>query len=43
MKEVKCLNCGLLQNVEEKNIYKDDEGKFTICKDKDCDSSFDIE
>ncbi|MED1107732.1 hypothetical protein [Bacillus paramycoides] len=41
MKNRKCLNCGHVQEVNDKNIYQDIKGKFTVCEK--CDSSYDVE
>lgn len=41
MKSQKCLNCGHVQEVNDKNIYQDIMGKFTVCEK--CDSSYDVE
>lgn len=41
MEKKKCLNCGHVQEVNEKNIWQDIRGKFTICKS--CKASYDVE
>jgi transcription elongation factor Elf1 len=41
MKNQKCLNCGHTQEVNEKNVYQDIQGKFTVCES--CNSSYDVE
>jgi len=37
---VKCISCDSKQDINLKEIFKDDLGHFTVCKE--CESSFDI-
>lgn len=41
MNNKKCFNCGHVQEVNEKNIYQDIKGNWTICES--CNSTYGIE
>lgn len=40
MENVMCLNCGHIQEVDEKEIFHDELGDFVVCEE--CKCSFNV-